>query len=90
MLRKWDQLFTNPGVIVINLEQLPIDTYKVIVVHNFQVEDCNPRLNECLAGVFLARQIGDRWEEPEEHPTECRSIAVLGYLDTRLLRTWSP
>ena len=81
-IRKWGQVFISPETVVIDLERLPPAIYKIIVIHNFRVEDCNPRLNECLAGIFLARQIGRCWEEAEDHPIECRSIEVLGYVDT--------
>ena len=40
----------------------------------FHVEDRNPRLDECVAAVFLAAWREDgRWEEPERFPMECAS-----------------
>ena len=83
VIRKWGQAFISPEPIVIDLERLPLDTYQVVVIHNFQVEDRNPRLTECPAAVFLARKTDECWEEAEDHPIECRSVAVLGYVDTR-------
>ena len=87
---KWGQVYINPEPMAIDLERLPADRYKIIAVHNFRVEDRNPRLNECRAGVFLARRVGLRWEEAEDHPVECRSIEVLGYVDTVTRRVTPP
>jgi hypothetical protein len=86
IIRRWGQAFINPELVVIDLEQLPVDIYKVIVIHNFLVEDSNPTLNECLASIFLAKQMEHRWEEPEDFPLECRGVEVLGYVDTRVKR----
>ncbi len=86
IIRKWGQAFINPELIVINLEQLPVDIYKVMAIHNFQIEDSNPRLNECLASVFLAKHLENRWEQAEDYPIECRSVEVLGYVNTRTKR----
>lgn len=58
--------------------------YRVLAVQNFWAEDCNPDLSEALAGVFLARRrADDAWEEPENWPVECRTLATLGYIDVR-------
>ena len=55
--------------------------YRVVAVHNFQVEDRHPDLDRCVAGIFLARRRGDRsWEVPERFPMECRAVGVLGEL----------
>lgn len=65
----------------IELAAIAPGRYRVIAVHNFHVEDCNPRLDECVAGLFLAAQREDGgWEEPERFPVECRAIAVLATL----------
>jgi hypothetical protein len=90
LLHKWGQHYHNPEAICIAFEQLPADLYRIVAVHNFRIEDCNPNLDECLAGIFLARRVGVRWEEAEDHPVECRSIEVLGYLDTSALRVTPP
>lgn len=79
-------MFVSPEVINIELGKLEKDLYRIIAIHNFHAEDCNPRLNECLTGVFLARKINNRWEEAEDHPIECRAIERLGSVDTRLKR----
>lgn len=56
--------------------------YLVLAVQNFQVEDRNPDLSMCEAGVFLARRRDDgAWEEPERYPVECRALAVIARLD---------
>ena len=89
-IEQWGQTFINPGALVIDLERLPAALYRIVAVHNFRAEDRNPNLNECLAGIFLARRIGPRWEEAEDHPVECRSIEVLAYLDTLLRRILPP
>ena len=83
IIRRWGQAFINPEPIVINLKQLPGDIYKVIVIHNFQIEDSNPILSECLASIFLAKRNENRWERPEDYPLECRGVEVLGYIDIR-------
>lgn len=74
--------YINPEELSINLDLLKLDFYTIIAVHNFQVEDCNPNLDECLAGVFFACHNAGVQEEPEEYPVECRAIKVLGHIDT--------
>ena len=70
------------GQIRIDLGDVEPGTYRVLAVHNFHVEDRNPRLDECAAGVFLAGRIdGTRWEDPERFPVECRAVAVLGEVE---------
>jgi len=81
-IEKYGQIFINRHELFINTEEFGAGIYKVVVVHNFQVEDCNPNLRECLAGIFFAGQIHGVWEEPEAYPIECRSIEVLAYIDT--------
>lgn len=81
-IEKNSQLFINPQKLLIDLKKLRVGIYRVIAVHNFQIEDCNPRLQECLAGIFLAGQLNGNWEEPENSPIECRTIEILGYVDT--------
>ena len=89
-IAKWGQRFISPQALVIDLDRLPATLYKMLAVHNFWAEDRNPNLDECLAGIFLARRFGRRWEEAEDHPVECRSIEVLAYVDTRLRRLTPP
>lgn len=89
-VHKWGQVYISPEPIAIDLERLPPGRYRIISVHNFRAEDGNPRLDECLAGVFLARRVGLRWEEAEDHPVECRSVEVLGYVDTATRRVIPP
>ena len=68
----------------IDLRPLDPDDYRVLAVQSFWIEDDNPDLSERLAGIFLARRRTDGgWEEPESWPVECRTLAVLGRLDTR-------
>ena len=80
---KYGLKYINPEELAINLDELQPGFYTILAVHNFQVEDRNPKLDECLAGVFFARQDAGEGENPEEFPVECRVIEVLGYLDTR-------
>ncbi len=80
---KYNLKYINPDELSINLDLLKPDFYRIIAVHNFHVEDCNPNLDECLAGVFFARHTAEGQEEPEEYPLECRTIKVLGYIDTQ-------
>lgn len=68
----------------IDLATLEADLYRILVVQNFWIEDPNPDLEQCLAGIFLARQRRDGdWETPENWPLECRSVALIGHLDLR-------
>jgi hypothetical protein len=81
-IEKHGQIFINPMELTIDLRSVRPSRYRVVAVHNFQVEDRNPNLNECLGGVFLAAQRADgTWEEPESFPVECRTLEVLGYVD---------
>lgn len=90
VVRKWGQRYIHPELIGIDLERLPAALYRITVVHNFRTEDRNPDLDECLAAIFLAQRHGSRWEAAEDHPVECRSIEVLGYLDTVTRRIMPP
>jgi hypothetical protein len=75
------QRYRSPAEIRIDLSAVAPGHYRIVAVHNFHVEDCNPHLDECVAGVFLAAFRDDgRWEEPERFPVECRTLAVLGEL----------
>jgi hypothetical protein len=73
--------YRSAGEIRIALAPLAQDVYRIVAVHDFGSEDCNPDLGEAVAAVFLARRIDGRWQEPEDHPLECRAVAVLGRLD---------
>ena len=64
----------------IDLTPLRRGAYRVLAVHNFHVEDCNPQLDVCTAGVFLAARLANGWEEPETFPVECRTLATLGHV----------
>jgi len=73
-----------PRELKIDLRRLEPDVYQVLAVQDFWVEDCNPNLHEYVAAIFLARRTTEgRWEEPENWPVECRTLSLLGYLDTR-------
>jgi len=75
------QAFVHASTLRIDLRSLVPGTYRVLAVQNFWIEDENPDLDECIAGVFLARRRSDgRWEEPERWPLECRTLAVLGHV----------
>jgi len=87
---RWGQRYVSHGGIEVDLATLAQTLYRIVAVHNFRVEDRNPDLDECAAGVFLARQVEGRWEEAEDHPVECRSVAVLGHLDVAARRTLPP
>jgi hypothetical protein len=78
-LRHHRQSYLSPAEIRIDLSSVAPGRYRIVAVHNFHVEDRNPRLDECIAGVFLAARRDDGcWEEPERFPVECRALAVLG------------
>jgi hypothetical protein len=79
------QHYVSAAEIRIDLASIAPGRYRVLVVHNFHVEDRNPSLDECIAAVFLAAwRDDDRWEEPERFPMECRALAVLGELLVRM------
>jgi hypothetical protein len=76
--------YRQPSELRIDLSGLEPDLYRVLAVQNFWIEDRNPALSEALAGVFLARRRADgAWEEPENWPVECRTLALLGTVDLR-------
>lgn len=76
------QSYLSPRPIRIDLAGVEPGSYRIVAVHNFHVEDRNPRLDECVAGVFLAARLdGGGWEEPERFPVECRALAVLGEVE---------
>ncbi|HXV58562.1 MAG TPA: hypothetical protein VD704_11905 [Gaiellaceae bacterium] len=81
-LRKHGQTYASRAELLLELGALRPGAYRLVAVQNFHVEDSSPRLEECAAGVFLARRRADgRWEEPERFPVECRTLALLGYVE---------
>lgn len=78
------QRYLSPAEIRIALDAVAPGRYRVVAVHNFHVEDRNPCLDDCVAGVFLAgvREDGG-WEEPERFPVECRALQVLAEICAR-------
>jgi len=83
-------IYVNPLPLKIDIKILSAAVSRIVVVHNFQVEDCNPDLEECLAGIFFAGLINGQWEQPEDHPVECRTIEVIGVLDIRAGEIYQP
>jgi len=80
-IQRFRQAYLNPDEIRIELAAIAPGYYRVMAVHNFHIEDCNPCLDECVAGLFVAAQLDDgSWEEPERFPVECRAVAVLATL----------
>ncbi|MBR0564780.1 hypothetical protein J5J83_01455 [Azoarcus sp. L1K30] len=78
---RYGQRYHSRREIRIDLTGIAPGSYQVLAVHNFHVEDCNPCLTECVAGVFLAARRSDgSWEAPERFPVECRAVGVLGTL----------
>lgn len=82
-IAKHKLIYVNPRPLKIDINILPAAVSRIIVVHNFQVEDCNSNLQECLAGIFFAGFVNGQWAEPEDHPVECRTIEIIGCLDRR-------
>jgi hypothetical protein len=79
------QRFLQRSELRIDLAGLVPDVYRVLAVQNFWIEDDNPDLSQAIAGVFLARRRTDgEWEEPENWPIECRTLAVVGCVDIRI------
>lgn len=73
--------YLSANEIRIDLASVAPGHYQVLAVHNFHVEDRNPRLDECVAAVFLAARRSDgQWEEAERFPMECRTLVSLGEL----------
>ena len=68
----------------IDLRRLEPDHYQVHLVQDFWTDDDNADLSECLAGTFLGRRrASGEWEIPERWPIECRSLTVLGTVNSR-------
>lgn len=83
-IRKHGQVFVSPKELAIDLRQVEPGRYQVTAVHNFLVEDRNPDLTRCWAGVFLAgRRADGTWEDPERFPMECRALQVIAELEVR-------
>jgi hypothetical protein len=80
-MEKHKLIYVNPRPLKIDINILPAEISGIIVVHNFQVEDCNANLQECLAGIYFAGLINGRWEQPENFPVECRTIEIIAHLD---------
>lgn len=81
-LQRLNRRYCQPSEVRIDLQGLAPDRYRVVAVQNFWIEDHSSDLSEAVAGVFLARRRSDgQWEEPENWPIECRTLAVLGYVD---------
>jgi hypothetical protein len=89
-IEKYGQIYINPLELAIDLRKIRAGFYSIIVVHNFQVEDRNPNLRECLAGIYLARHVGGKREEPENYPIECREIETVAGLDTQTGKLFGP
>lgn len=82
-IRSGNLRFVHTTEIEIELEALEPDVYRVVAVQNFWIEDHDADLERCMAGIFLARRRHDgSWEEPETWPIECRTLKVLGTIDT--------
>jgi hypothetical protein len=79
-IKIFGQMYINSKELPIDLSKIKSGIYQIIVVHNFQVEDTNPNLKECLAGIYLSKQVGGEWEKPENRTIECRSIEILALL----------
>ncbi|MGZ5235367.1 MAG: hypothetical protein ACXWCV_03540 [Caldimonas sp.] len=76
------QTYLSPSDCEIDLRVVGPGRYRVLAVHNFHVEDRNPDLGVCVAGVFLAALRSDgAWEEPERFPVECRTLELLGVIE---------
>jgi hypothetical protein len=80
-IERWGQTFVSAHAVRIGLHGLAHGRYRIVAAHDFRVEDLNPDLEQALAAVFLAHATPARWEEAEDRPLECRSIAILGELE---------
>jgi hypothetical protein len=81
-IERHGQTFRTATELRIDLHAVEPGRYRVLAVHNFHVEDSNPRLDQCAAGVFLAARRDDgTWEDPERFPIECRALEVLDEIE---------
>jgi hypothetical protein len=81
-IERWGQIYVNDAELDIDLSVVADGLYRILAVHNFHVEDRNPNLGECVAGIFLAgRRCDGAWEEPERFPVECRSLRLLATVE---------
>jgi hypothetical protein len=83
-------IYVNPLPLKIDVKILSAAVSRIVVVHNFQVEDCNANLEECLAGIFFAGLINGQWKQPEDYPVECRTIEIIGFLDRQGGKIYHP
>jgi len=86
---KFGQNFMIPHAIQIDLRKIKSGIYRIIVVQNFQVEDRNPNIGPRLAGIILVRQENGEWVEPESRGIECRTLDIMGYVDTENRRLFT-
>jgi hypothetical protein len=83
-LARGRQTFVLRRPLVIDLRRIEPDLYRVHLVHDFWSDDDNPDLSECMGAIFFGRLRGpNEWEVPERWPIECRSVKILGTVDTR-------
>ena len=83
-LARGRQIYLLAQHLRIDLRRIEPDLYQLHVVQDFWTDDDNPNLNECIAGIFLARRRSTgAWDTPERWPTECRSLGILGTIDAR-------
>jgi len=80
-VERWGQTFVSAATLLIELGALAGGRYRIVAAHDFRVEDRDPDLDRARAAVFLAHRTPARWEEAEDRPLECRSLAVLGELE---------
>lgn len=81
-IERHGQVYASDAELQIDLSIVAEGVYRVVAVHNFQVEDRNPDLDECVGGVFLAGLRSDgTWEEPERFPVECRALGFLATIE---------
>ena len=84
LIKKFGNEYHSRDDIIIDLDQLEPGRYRIVAVHNFQSEDLNPNLDQCLAGIFLSARLSNQtWQEPEAFPCECRTLSVLGILEIK-------
>jgi hypothetical protein len=84
-IERWGQTFVSATELRIGLGALPRGRYRIVAAHDFRVEDRNADLDRALAAIFLAHATPAGWEEAEDRPLECRSLAFFGELELSLL-----
>jgi len=84
-IERWGQVFISAEELRIDLRALAGGRHRLVAAHDFRVEDRNPDLDRARAAVFVAERTAGRWQEAEDRPLECRTLAILGEIEVRIV-----